>query len=109
MRFRLTFGPTADASFGRLPRWARDRFDRGFESLEAEPRQVAGDLDVHQLHGYQNVWTWTVPPYRAVYVIDGDEIVLIVFGHRNVVYQDLHGLLPPRRQQVSAARVTRRR
>jgi mRNA-degrading endonuclease RelE of RelBE toxin-antitoxin system len=109
MSYRLTFAPTADPSFSRLPRWARGRFDRAFDPLQREPRHSGSELDIHQLYGYKNVWTLRIPPYRGVYAIDGDEVVMIIFGHRDTVYQDLHRLLPPRRQTVVVDTVRRRR
>jgi len=109
MRFRLTFAPTADASFPRLPRSIQERFDSEFDTLAQEPRGGRPELDVHQLYGYKNVWTLRVPPYRGVYAIDGSEVVMVIFGHRDTVYQDLHRLLPPRRQSVAADTLRRRR
>lgn len=108
MRFKLSFAPTADASFERLPRWAKRRFNAAFSLLEQSTRGTLSDLDVHQLYGYRNVWTLRVPPYRGVYAIDGAEMVMVVFGHRDTVYQDLHRLLPPRRQVISSATLSRR-
>jgi mRNA-degrading endonuclease RelE of RelBE toxin-antitoxin system len=109
MRFKLTFAPTADQSFPSLPRWARQRFDRAFDQLEREARRARVDFDVHQLYGYTNIWTLRIPPCRGVYAIDGIEVVMVIFGHRDTVYQDLHRLLPPRRQAVSKAALARRR
>jgi mRNA-degrading endonuclease RelE of RelBE toxin-antitoxin system len=108
MRFKITFAPTADQSFARLPKWARERFNAGFDLLERELRGGSGPVDVHQLHGYKNVWTWRVPPYRSVYAVAGSEIVMLIFGHRATVYQDLHHLIPPRKQEVSATSLSRR-
>ena len=109
MRFRLTFAPTADQSFAALPRWVRGRFDQTFDQLEQDPRRTGPGFDVHQLYGYANVWTLRIPPFRGVYAIDGMEVVIVIFGHRNSVYQDLHGLLPPRRQVISKTALVRRR
>jgi len=109
MRFRLTFALTADQSFTALPRWVRRRFDLVFDQLERDPRRSGPDLSVHQLYGYANVWTLRIPPYRGVYAIDEREVVMVIFGHRNSVYQDLHSLLPPRRQVISKAPLDRRR
>ncbi len=109
MRFILTFAPTADLSFPNLPRWARERFNGVFDLLEREPRRGLADLDTHQPYGYKNVWTLRIPPYRGVYAIDGNEVVLVIFGHRDTLYQDLHRLIPHRRQAVSATTLVRRR
>jgi mRNA-degrading endonuclease RelE of RelBE toxin-antitoxin system len=109
MSFRLQFAPTADASFANLPRWAQVRFNAAFVPLEQEPHGRQSGLDVHQLYGYKNVWTLRIPPYRGIYAIDGNEVVMVIFGHRDMVYQELHALLPPRRQVVSTASLSRRR
>jgi mRNA-degrading endonuclease RelE of RelBE toxin-antitoxin system len=109
MSFRLTFAPTADLSFPLIPRSIRVRFNRAFDGLEREPRSGRSDLDIHQLYGYKNVWTLRISLYRGVYAIDGDEVVMVIFGHRDTVYQELHRLIPPRRQEVAAASLARRR
>jgi mRNA-degrading endonuclease RelE of RelBE toxin-antitoxin system len=109
MRFRLTFLPTADRSFAALPRQIQFRFDRAFAGLEGDPRQGAGRLDVHPLYGYQSVWTLRIPPFRGIYAIDGSDIVIVVFGHRDTVYSLLHHLIPPGRQTVTKAALRRRR
>ena len=109
MRFHLTFAPTADLSFPSLPRWVQKRFDRAFDLLGRDPGRPGLDLDVHQLYGYRNVWTLRIPPYRGIYAIDGSEVIVVIFGHRDRVYSSLHRLIPPRRQVVSKATLTRRR
>jgi len=109
MRFRLTFAPTANQSFPNLPRWAQTRFDTAFDLLVQKPGGGAIGLDVHQLYGYRNVWTLRIPPYRGVYAIDGSEVVMIIFGHRDTVYADLHHLIPAKNQVVSKATISRRR
>ncbi len=101
MRFHLTFAPTADRSFAALPRRVQLEFNRAFDGLERDPRRGSGDLDIHQLYGYQNVWTLRIPPFRAIFAIEGAEVVMVVFGRRDSVYSILHHLLPPRRQAVS--------
>ncbi|MGP8077007.1 MAG: type II toxin-antitoxin system RelE family toxin [Thermoplasmata archaeon] len=109
MRFRLTFARTADQRFLSLPRRVQKRFDRAFDRIEREPRRASAELDVHQLYGYQNVWTLRVPPYRGIYAIDGSEVVMVIFGHRDSVYSNLHRLIPPSRQGVTKATLSRRR
>jgi mRNA-degrading endonuclease RelE of RelBE toxin-antitoxin system len=109
MSFRLTFAPTAGPSFAVLPRRVQRQFDQAFGLLQQQPRTPGTELDVHQLYGYQNVWTLRIPPYRGIYAIDGGEVVLVVFGHRDTVYSALHRLLPPRRQTVTLTSVSRRK
>ena len=107
--FRVTLAPPAVRSWSSLPRWARTRFNAAFDLLEKDPRGTSADLDTHQLFGHRNVWTLRIPPYRGIYVIEGSEVVMIVFGRREVVYQRLHALVPPDRRAVSKTAVTKRR
>jgi len=106
--YRLVFvKPVAGQSFNRLPLRAQHLFDMAFEPLAMHPQAKGPDLDVHQLSGYQNVWTLRIPPWRCVYAIDGDEVVVIVFGHRENVYVTLHNLLPPQKQFVTRSNLER--
>lgn len=109
MSFRLTFTPTADNSFGFLQRRVQERFNQAFELLGRDPRRPGADLDVHQLYGYRNVGTLRIPPFRGIYAIDGSDVVMVVFGHRDIIYSVLHSLIPPRRQSVSKSALEQRR
>lgn len=116
MTFHVRFArPTGDESFGLLPRRVQLSFDRAFEDLSSNPRTPTQDADIHALEGYQNVWTLRYLEkgggWRGVYAIDGQEVVFVVFGHRKNVYAQLHGMLPPERQQITrlAAERGRRR
>ncbi|MCI4320817.1 MAG: hypothetical protein L3K18_04130 [Thermoplasmata archaeon] len=108
MRYRLTFAPTADRSFGRLPAWAKRKFDRTFDLLVEDPTGVRSGLDAHQRIGYRNVGTLRIPPFRGDYAIDPPDIVGVVFGARESVYAQLHALLPTDRRHVSRERAARR-
>ena len=101
--------PIAGVSFSKLPRRAQRAFDATFDRLSRDPRTPARGLDVHQLWGYQNVWTLRIPPWRGVYAIDGSSVVMIIFGHRATVYAQLHALLPPEGRYISEPRIDRRR
>ncbi len=101
MKFKLTFAPTALRSWKSLPRPVQVRFNEVFDLLEHDPRRATADLDVHQLYGYQNVWTVRIPAYRGIYAIEGAEVVMVIFGHRDSIYSRLHRLIPPSRQHVS--------
>jgi len=109
MTFRVTFAPTAVHSWASLPNWAQRRFDGCFTLLEKNPRRAASGLDVHQLFGYQNAWTLRIPPYRGIYAIEADEVVMIVFGHRDSVYPRLHQLIPLDRGRASKTALAKRR
>lgn len=92
----ITFAkPVAGTSFSKLPRRVQRAFDASFDELAKDPRTPSRGLDVHQLWGYQNVWTLRIPPWRGIYAIDGTSVVMIIFGHRGTVYAQLHRLLPP--------------
>jgi len=108
--FTLRFAdPIAGQSFNRLPRRIQLRFNEAFDQLVRNPRSTSLELDVHQLSGYQNVWTVRLPPWRGVYAIDGSEVVFIVFGNRRNIYPLLHSLIPPERQHVTFPRTERPR
>ncbi|MGH9440486.1 MAG: type II toxin-antitoxin system RelE family toxin [Terriglobia bacterium] len=107
--FLLRFAdPVAGQSFDRLPRKAQIRFNQAFDRLARNPRSPTLDLDIHQLSGYQNVWTLRIPPWRGLYAIDGNEVVFLVFGHRSNIYPLLHALPPPRGRFIAPPRVRRR-
>jgi len=109
MNFQLTFAPTADQSFSLLPRRVQLQFNLGLRALEQDPRQGTADLDDHQLYGYQNVWTLRIQSFRGIYAIDGADVVMVIFGHRDTVYSSLHNHIPPRRQAISKTSLDRRR
>lgn len=93
--------PLAGVSFSKLPRHVQRAFDRAFHQLERDPWTPVPGVDIHQLRGYQNVWTLRIPPWRGIYAIDGRSVVMIVFGHRATIYALLHHLLPPEGAYVS--------
>ncbi len=101
MKFKPTFAPSSVRSWKSLPRPVQLSFNEVFDLIENDPRRATADLDVHQIYGYQNVWTVRIPPYRGIYAIEGTEVVMVIFGHRDSIYSRLHRLIPPRRQHVS--------
>ena len=101
--------PVADQSFDRLPRKVQLRFHEAFDLLARHPQSPSSELDIHQLSGYQNVWTLRIPPWRGICAIDGDEVVLIIFGHRKDIYPLLHSLLPPEGRYFARSSGRRRR
>ena len=106
--FTLRFAdPIAGQSFDRFPRRVQLRFNETFELAVRNPRSRSPDLDVHQLSGYQNVWTVRIPPWRGIYALDGNEVVFIVFGHRSNIYPLLHNLLPPEGRYVTRSSLRR--
>jgi mRNA-degrading endonuclease RelE of RelBE toxin-antitoxin system len=107
--FRITFGPRAVQSWPDLPRQAQLRFNRCFDLLQTNPRERRPGLDLHQLHGYQNVWTLVLAPYRGIYAIDGNEVIVIIFGDRDDIYPKLHALLPPEKGYLASELILRRR
>jgi hypothetical protein len=108
MSYRRTFSPTADQRFRRLPLLAKREFSRSLDALAKDPSGARSGLDAHQLPGYRNVGTLRIPSYLGVYVIDGHELVWIVFGPRGSVDARLHALLPPDRPHIARDRAARR-
>lgn len=87
--------PVAGRSFAKLPRGVQRAFDAAFDRLAGDPRTPRPGLDIHQLSGYQNLWTLRISAWRGIYAIDGQTVVMIVFGPRETIYPLLHHLLPP--------------
>lgn len=93
--------PTAGATFAHLPRKAQLEFNRAFDRLALHPRSPGPEWNIHQLSGYQNLWTLRIPPWRGIYALDGEAVVMIVFGRREIIYPTLHSLLPPEGRYVA--------
>lgn len=94
--------PVAGRSFAKLPRSVQRSFDTAFYRLARDPRAPGPGLDIHQLSGYQNLWTLRISVWRGIYAIDGQTIVMIVFGHRETIYPLLHHLLPPEGRYIAS-------
>jgi mRNA-degrading endonuclease RelE of RelBE toxin-antitoxin system len=95
--FRIRFAkPVAGRSFEHLPRDVQNFFNDRFDLLAKNPHARTGQLDIHQLWGYTNAWVLRMGrEWRAVYAIDGNDVIFIIFGSRKTVYIDLHHLHPP--------------
>ncbi|HEV2120520.1 MAG TPA: type II toxin-antitoxin system RelE/ParE family toxin [Candidatus Bathyarchaeia archaeon] len=37
-------------------------------------------------YGLKGEWTARIPPYRLIYAVQGDRLILLRFGHRKEVY-----------------------
>ncbi len=104
MTYQVRFArPVAGRSFDRLPRPVQTFFNDRFDLLRSNPRTRTATVDIHQLWGYENVWVLAKgKAWRAVYAIDGMEVVFIIFGPHETVYLDLHHLHPPDGRYVSS-------
>ncbi|MDE1820276.1 MAG: hypothetical protein KGJ23_05795 [Euryarchaeota archaeon] len=95
--------PIAGQSFDRLPRVVRNYFNDRFDVLAQDPRTRTPTVNIHQLWGYQNVWALCRgKEWRAMYAMDGMEVVFIIFGPHETVYVDLHSLHPPDGRYLSS-------
>lgn len=101
--YRVRFArPVAGQSFSRLPRPVQLYYNDRFELLAMSPRTRTPTLDLHQLWGYENVWALCRgKDWRAVYAIDGMDVVFIVFGPHDMAYLMLHQMHPPDGRYVS--------
>ena len=58
------------------------------ERLAKQIRKVVEDPEVGKplRYGLKGEWTIRVPPYRLIYAVQGDRLVLLRFEHRKSVY-----------------------
>ena len=58
------------------------------EKLEKQIRKIAEDPDVGKplRYGLKGEWTVRIAPYRLIYAVQGDRLLLLRFEHRKTVY-----------------------
>jgi addiction module RelE/StbE family toxin len=64
--------------------------DKGLkEKLEKQLEKVADDPNVGKplRYGLKGEWSIYVKPYRLIYKVEGDKLVLLRFEHRKEVYE----------------------
>jgi addiction module RelE/StbE family toxin len=73
--------------FERDVRKARDSLLK--ERLEKQIRKIAENPDFGRplRYGLKGEWTIRVAPYRLIYAIEGERLVLLRFEHRKNVYK----------------------
>jgi len=58
------------------------------ERLEKQIRKIADDPETGKplRYGLKGEWTARIPPYRLIYAVQGERLVLLRFEHRKSVY-----------------------
>jgi len=58
------------------------------ERLEKQIRKIAEDPDVGKplRYGLKGEWTVRIAPFRLIYAVQGDRLLLLRFEHRKTVY-----------------------
>ena len=58
------------------------------ERLEKQINKVVGDPESGKplRYGLKGEWTVRIPPYRLIYAVQGDRLILLRFEHRKDVY-----------------------
>jgi mRNA interferase RelE/StbE len=85
--YRIEFLPASDRQLKRLPRDAQKRIADALERLATDPRPASAK----RLIGKTEYWRIRVGPYRVVYAIEDDRLVVAVvrIGPRGSVYRNL--------------------
>jgi mRNA-degrading endonuclease RelE of RelBE toxin-antitoxin system len=91
-RFSLTLLPSAAADLRGVPPGPRQALRDALRRLRSDPRRP-GALDVKLLRSTRvpPPWRLRVGDWRAVYVIDGSDVVVLRFFHRSEGYAWLDG------------------
>ena len=58
------------------------------ERLEKQIRRIVEDPEAGKplRYGLKGEWTVRIPPYRLIYAVQGDRLILLRFEHRKGVY-----------------------
>ncbi len=59
----------------------KDRLRKQTEKIAADP-----DLGKPLKYGLKGEWTIRIKPYRLIYAVQGDRLILLRFEHRKEVY-----------------------
>jgi mRNA-degrading endonuclease RelE of RelBE toxin-antitoxin system len=72
--------------FERDVRKLRDGLLR--ERLEKGVRKIVDDPEAGKplRYGLKGEWTVRIPPFRLIYAVQGDRLILLRFEHRKTVY-----------------------
>ena len=83
--FRLQISRTAERQLKKLSADAQNRVVRAVQALANEPFPRG----CRKLSGYDDVFRIRVGPYRVLYSVNGDTLIVVVLkvGHRRHVYR----------------------
>lgn len=59
----------------------KDRLRKQIEKIAENP-----EFGKPLWYGLKGEWTVRIPPYRLIYAVQGDRLILLRFGHRKEVY-----------------------
>jgi mRNA interferase RelE/StbE len=83
--YRVLFKPSADKALRKLPESVQKRIAAAAQELGDDPRPPG----CAKLEGEDNLWRIRVGVYRIVYVVQDDELIVLVVrvAHRKDVYR----------------------
>ena len=83
--YRVLFKPSADKALRKLPESVQKRIAAAAEELGDDPRPPG----CVKLEGADDLWRIRVGVYRVVYVIQDDELIVLVVrvAHRKDIYR----------------------
>lgn len=76
MPFRVLLGPKAERAFRKLTARERARIRAALLDLEPDPLHARPGVDIKQLRGTNRLFRLRIGAWRAVYGIDGGDVVV---------------------------------
>ncbi len=89
MKFSVSLHRGARKFLERIPRRERERIVRGLKALEADPFTARSGSDIRRLQGIrgrQDLYRLRIGKYRAVYAVDGREVLVTDIWERGHGY-----------------------
>jgi mRNA interferase RelE/StbE len=85
MSHAVIYKPSADRALRKLPANVQRRIVAATEALGDDPRPPGSA----KLHGADDLWRIRVGPYRVVYTIQDEDLIVLVLrvAHRKDVYR----------------------
>ena len=88
---RIYLKPSAVRELESLPRPIAEAFREAITEMRSSRSATRLRLDVQRLRGTRTLWRLRVGPlpYRGVYRLVGNEVEVLMFGHRGQIYRRL--------------------
>lgn len=76
MPFQILLGPKAERAFRKLSARDRDRVRAALLKLEEDPLHARPGVDIKALRGTKRLFRVRIGSWRAVYGIDGGDVIV---------------------------------
>lgn len=76
MPYRVLLGAKAERAFRKLGSKDRERIREALIVLESDPKQARPGADIKSLRGTAKLWRLRIGPWRAVYGIHENDVIV---------------------------------